>query len=400
MLGGIGQPERETQTCARKSNRAPPRARRLSRVPCGICHPGAPLTSGFGINERRCRLRGVAFVISSPASTSRADERNVGEVIERGATSIAAPLRGSRRTSPSRRNETDARTASKKSRLYCGAAIAISLADVTTREDRARGGPKVCAKCQFGIVAKVIFPAEVTTYAEKYQQQQTNWAGRHVGRAASANFPRNFAGENANEPETLKPKRRFGAAACDTCPVGLRHSGGSQICVGDMIGRPCRLGGPALVLAPPESTSRAAQTPRMAEKSDERARWLAQPCYLFGGIDHLGGELTTRDSRTKCRSGRAASVMCPEALFILARRKPVASKYLSDVAASAESPSLPPRRRRPLGRTSVTSAQNKANRYVEWAAVALVPCGCRRAGGTKPTPAHQAREVASTAVSP
>ena len=257
-------------------------------MPCGICHPGAPLTSGFGINERRCRLRGVAFVISSPASTSRADERNVGEVIERGATSIAAPLRGSRRTSPSRRNETDARTASKKSRLYCGAAIAISLADVTTREDRARGGPKVCAKCHFGIVAKVIFPAEVTTFAEKYQQQQTNWAGRHVGRAASANFPRNFAGENANEPETLKPKRRFGAAACDTCPVGLRHSGGSQICVGDMMGRPCRLGGPALVLAPPESTSRAAQTPTMAEKSDERARWLAQPCYLFGGIDHLG----------------------------------------------------------------------------------------------------------------
>ena len=195
MLGGIGQPERETQTCARKSNRAPPRARRLSRVPCGICHPGAPLTSGFGINERRCRLRGVAFVISSPASTSRADERNVGEVIERGATSIAAPLRGSRRTSPSRRNETDARTASKKSRLYCGAAIAISLADVTTREDRARGGPKVCAKCQFGIVAKVIFT-----------RRNTNNSTQTGPGATSAGRPRPTSRETSPEKTPTSPK--------------------------------------------------------------------------------------------------------------------------------------------------------------------------------------------------
>ena len=38
------------------------------------------------------RLSGLAFVISPPAPTSRADKRNVGEEIGRSVTSEAAPL--------------------------------------------------------------------------------------------------------------------------------------------------------------------------------------------------------------------------------------------------------------------------------------------------------------------
>ena len=49
-----------------------------------------------------------------------------------------------RRTSPSRRNETDARTSSQRSRQNRGVAIVISPAELTTHEGRTRRGPKVC----------------------------------------------------------------------------------------------------------------------------------------------------------------------------------------------------------------------------------------------------------------
>ena len=63
-----------------------------------------------------------------------------------------------------------------------------------------------------------------------------------------------------------------------------------------------------------------------------------------------------RNGPTKCRLGTVASLVCPVAVFILERRRPMAAQQLGDVAVSAESPSLFPRRHRPLGRTSVTSA--------------------------------------------
>ena len=40
------------------------------------------------------------------------------------------------------------------------------LAELTTHEGRARDGRKNCTKRQFGIVASVIVPADVTVYAE------------------------------------------------------------------------------------------------------------------------------------------------------------------------------------------------------------------------------------------
>ena len=64
-----------------------------------------------------------------------------------------------------------------------------------------------------------------------------------------------------------------------------------------------------------------------------------------------------RKSPTKCRFGRAASVMYPVVVFILAKRKPMPAQQLSDVAVSAVSPLFFPRRHPPLVRTSVTSAK-------------------------------------------
>ena len=93
-----------------------------------------------------------------------------------------------------------------------------------------------------------------------------------------------------------------------------------------MIERQSHLGSLTFVFAVPESTSRAGKAPATAEKSDRRPRWPARFGYFSGGIDRSEGELTTRNSTTKCRLGRAASVMCPAAVPILERRKQVASK--------------------------------------------------------------------------
>ena len=93
MFGGMGRPGSETQTCAEEPNQVPFRESRLRYVPGGSFHPGETETNAGATIKRRGCVGSVAFVISPPASTSRADERNVGEEIERIATSIAAPLR-------------------------------------------------------------------------------------------------------------------------------------------------------------------------------------------------------------------------------------------------------------------------------------------------------------------
>ena len=93
LFGGMGHPGRETHTCAKRADLAPLRESRIRFVPGGRFHPGATRTNGGEIIERRCCPGGAAFVISPPAPTSRADERNVGEEIGRSVTSTAALLR-------------------------------------------------------------------------------------------------------------------------------------------------------------------------------------------------------------------------------------------------------------------------------------------------------------------
>ena len=106
VFGGTDHPGEETQTCAEHSNQVPPWRRRLRYVPGGIFHhSGGTQTNGGELNERCCRLGGIAFVISPPESTSRTDESNACEEIERSVTSVAAPSRFSQRIAPSRRNK-------------------------------------------------------------------------------------------------------------------------------------------------------------------------------------------------------------------------------------------------------------------------------------------------------
>ena len=126
---------------------------RFRYVPGGSFQSGATQTNGGAIFGRRGALSGVAFVISPPASTTRADGSNVGEEIGRSATSIAAPFRCSPADVAEQAGQTDARTSSQRSRRYCGVAIVIPRAELTTREGGTRRGTKVCARRQFGIVA-------------------------------------------------------------------------------------------------------------------------------------------------------------------------------------------------------------------------------------------------------
>ena len=63
-------------------------------VPGGSSHDSSTQTTGGEIIGRCRCLGGISIVISPPASAFRADERSVGEEIERSATSIAALLRG------------------------------------------------------------------------------------------------------------------------------------------------------------------------------------------------------------------------------------------------------------------------------------------------------------------
>ena len=167
MFGRIDHPEEQTQTCAKQSNEVPPWGRRPSCVPGDSLHPGATQTNAGAMIERRCCLGSVTFVISPPASTSRADERTVGEEIERGATSIAAPLRFSPADVAGQAGRTDAHTKSKRSHHNCGVSVVIFPAELTANEGRNRRGSRICTKRHFGVIASVISPVEVAAHAEK-----------------------------------------------------------------------------------------------------------------------------------------------------------------------------------------------------------------------------------------
>ena len=103
------------------------------------------IDAGATIKRHGC-LGSVTLVISPPASTSRAGERNVGEELERIATSIAAALRSSPADAAEPPGQTDARTQSNRSRHLCGVAIVIFPAELATHEDRTRRGPEICTK--------------------------------------------------------------------------------------------------------------------------------------------------------------------------------------------------------------------------------------------------------------
>ena len=105
LFGGTDHPGKETQTCAEKPNQVPFWESRLRYVPGGT------------IFERRSCLGSVAFVVSPLASTSRADERNVGEEPECSATSIAPPSHCSPADVAEQAEQTDARTSYQRSRL-------------------------------------------------------------------------------------------------------------------------------------------------------------------------------------------------------------------------------------------------------------------------------------------
>ena len=87
------------------------------------------LVPGASIGRLSCP-NGIAVVTSPPTSTSRADESNVGEEIERGDTSVAAPRRCSPADAAEQAGQTDARTSSKRSRLFFGLAFFYFLGGV------------------------------------------------------------------------------------------------------------------------------------------------------------------------------------------------------------------------------------------------------------------------------
>ena len=161
------------------------------------------------MEQRRC-LSGIALVIPPPASTSRADEDNVGEEIERGAASKAAPLGCSPAEFADQAAQTDTRTSSQRSRHSCGVAIVIFPAELTEHEERTRRGPKPCAKRQLGAVAYVMFPAEVTTYAKKIPTTADK-LGRAPRRLPS--LPGTLPGDSATRPENADELETLGPSA-------------------------------------------------------------------------------------------------------------------------------------------------------------------------------------------
>ena len=157
--------------------------------------------------------------------------------------------------------------------------MVIFPAELTTRKERTRHGRKICARHQFGRAARVIFPGEVTMYAEKIPTtaqklgRVPRWQSGHgqipgrIGRSAGKKTPRAL---------NTRTKCRLGTVADGICPNALFHLGGSQTNRGDMIQRPCLLGRVTLVSEK--------ETPTMAEKSDERTRLLAHLGYVSGGM--------------------------------------------------------------------------------------------------------------------
>ena len=146
--------------------------RRFGRVAPAMC-PASFVSRGQRKPKPAKRLSDVAMSADSPLLFPR-QNRPPGRASVTSAKKSSGALRRRRRrrvilrrTSPTRRGETDARTSSHRSRLFSGFASVISPAELTTREDRTCRGPKTCMKRHFGIATQVISPAEVPTLAEQ-----------------------------------------------------------------------------------------------------------------------------------------------------------------------------------------------------------------------------------------
>ena len=142
-----------------------------------------------------------------------------------------------------------------------------------------------------------------------------------------------------------------------------------------MIVRPSRFRKTAFVFAIPDSTSHAAKTRRMAEKSDGRPNYLAHLGYVFGGIDHpersdavpflesrlrnvpagifhpgttqtRAGALTER----RCCFSGIAFVMSPPATSVTSGKK------LSEALHRQQRRCVAPRRMSPIGRNKTDAA--------------------------------------------
>ena len=138
---------------AKQPNQVPFRGRRLSCVPGSSFRPGATQTNAGATTERRCCLGSVVSVISPPESTSRAESLTSAKKSNEALRRQRRRRAGLRRLSPSRRDETDARASSQRSRRCCGVAIVIPPVALTTHGGRTRCGPRICAKRHFGVVA-------------------------------------------------------------------------------------------------------------------------------------------------------------------------------------------------------------------------------------------------------
>ena len=243
-------------------------------MPGSSFRPGATRTNGVEKIER-CRCIGsVAIVICPPASTSRADERNVGKEIERSATSIAAPLRCSPAAvaEQTERNRRPHIKSVKSPLLRCRHCYFPGGVD-HTGQDPSR------TKSLHGAPVWHCCPGYFPGRSDHVGGENTDDCRQTGAGATSTVRPRLTSRETWSPGRKKRPrarntrtKRHLGAVACDIRPVVLFHWGGSQIGGGDVIGQPCHLGRFFLVFAPPESTFRDEKTPRMAEKSDERPR--------------------------------------------------------------------------------------------------------------------------------
>ena len=144
---------------------------------------------------------------------------------------------------------------------------------------------------------------------------------------------------------------------------------------------------------------------RTGKKNRRQAQfWHSRPGYFPGGADHIRGEKT--DDRQPLKpsavSGPSPSLFLRWYLIIQAEYRTQVAKSLSEGAISDASPGFSARRKRLLGEEIGRSGRrrNRAKRHFRGASVTFPPSGRRRAGGTKPAPAHQIREVGTTAVSP
>ena len=198
------------------------------------------------------------------------------------------------------------------------------------------------------------------------------------------------------------PKRRLGRVASDFCPVVVSHSGGLQISGGHVIERPCHLGEVALVFAAPESTSRAERPATMAEKSGKCRRWPVHLGCVFGGMGRAEGERRTcpkHSNQVPPRESRLRYV--PGGNFHPGGTQTIGDEIIQRCCCFGRKAFViaPPESASRADESNVGEEIERSG--ISAAAPSrLPPGGIHRADRTKPTPAHQVRENATTAELP